>query len=66
MAQTQTVIKIPGDLPVERDSRRAKQRDALAASAGAWKSKDHPELADGGAAYVEKIRSEFDSRLEEG
>jgi hypothetical protein len=64
MAQTQNVIKIPGDLALEldriagnghrsayaidvlwRDIRRAKQRDALAASVGAWKNKNHPELA---------------------
>jgi hypothetical protein len=83
MAQTQNVIKIPGDLALEldriagsgrrsayaidilwRDIRRARQRQALAASAGAWKSKNHPELADGGAAYVEKIRSEPDPRFD--
>ena len=83
MAQTQNVIKIPGDLASEldriagsgrrsayavdvlwRDIRRARQREALAASAGSWKRKDHPELAEGGAAYVEKIRSEPDPRFE--
>jgi hypothetical protein len=45
-----------------RDVRRNKQRQALKLSSGAWKSKDHPELAEGGAAYVEKIRTEIDER----
>ena len=44
--------------------RQAKQREALAASSGSWKSQDHPELANGGAAYVEKIRAEPDPRFE--
>jgi len=38
--------------------RRNKQRQALELSSGAWNPADHPELAEGGAAYVEKIRSE--------
>ena len=40
-----------------RDVRCNKQREALKLSAGAWNPADHPELALGGAAYVEKIRS---------
>ena len=52
-----------------RDVRRNKQREALKLSAGAWKTEDHPELAQGGAAYVDQIRSEpderFDSALED-
>lgn len=44
------------------DVRRRKQRQALRLSAGAWK--DHPELSGGGAAYVERIRSEADERFE--
>lgn len=48
-----------------RDVRRNKQREALRLSSGAWKAEDHPELADGGAAYVEKIRSVKDTRFEE-
>lgn len=47
-----------------RDVRRNRQRDALKLSAGAWKSENHPELAQGGAAYVEQIRSEHDERFE--
>jgi hypothetical protein len=46
------------------DVRRAKQREALRLSAGAWNPADHPELAKGGAAYVEEIRSEPDQRFE--
>jgi len=48
-----------------RDVRRSKQREALKLSAGAWDTADHPELAEGGAAHVEQIRSEPDSRFEE-
>ncbi len=44
--------------------RRNRQRQSLRDSAGAWKTEDHPELAEGGAAYVEKIRSEPDPRYE--
>lgn len=45
-----------------RDVRRNRQLQALHLSQGAWKPEDHPELADGGAAYVEQIRSESDER----
>jgi hypothetical protein len=48
-----------------RDVRRSRQREALQASAGAWKMAGHPELAEGGAAYVERIRAETDERFEE-
>jgi len=47
-----------------RDVRRNKQREALKLSAGAWNPADYPELAQGGAAHVEKIRSEPDERFE--
>lgn len=47
------------------DVRRKKQREGLRLSAGAWKPEDHPELAGGGAAYVEQIRSEPDERLDD-
>ena len=46
------------------DVRRTKQREALRLSAGAWNPADHPELAKGGAARVEEIRSEPDQRFE--
>jgi hypothetical protein len=48
-----------------RDVRRNKQRMALKQSAGAWNSEAHPELGEGGAAYVEKIRAEPDERFED-
>ena len=48
-----------------RDVRRNKQREALKLSAGAWSLADHPELAQGGAARVEEIRSESDARFED-
>ena len=48
-----------------RDVKRNKQRQALKLSAGAWSPDQHPELAQGGEAYVEKIRSEPDERFED-
>jgi hypothetical protein len=47
-----------------RDVRRSKQREALHLSAGAWNPVDHPELAQGGAARVEEIRTEPDQRFD--
>jgi hypothetical protein len=40
-----------------------RQRQALRQTAGAWKLDDHPELAEGAAAWVHKIRTE-DERFE--
>ncbi len=48
-----------------REVRRNRQREALKLSAGVWKDEDHPELAMGSAAYVEKIRTEPDERYED-
>jgi hypothetical protein len=48
-----------------RDVRRSKQLQALQLSSGAWNPDQHPELAQGGAAHVERIRSERDERFEE-
>jgi hypothetical protein len=48
-----------------QDVRRSKQRQALALSSGAWNPDHHPELAQGGAVYVENIRSERDERFED-
>jgi hypothetical protein len=48
-----------------REVRRNRQREALRSSAGSWKPEDHPELARGGAAYVEEIRAEPDGRFED-
>ena len=48
-----------------RDVRRNKQRQALKLSSGSWNPDHHPELDQGGAAHVEKIRSEPDERFED-
>jgi hypothetical protein len=48
-----------------RDVRRNKQLQALKLSSGSWNPGHHPELAQGGAAYVNAIRSEPDERFEE-
>jgi hypothetical protein len=48
-----------------REVRRNRQREALRASAGSWNAVDHPELARGGAAYIEEIRAERDGRFED-
>jgi hypothetical protein len=48
-----------------RDVHRNKQREALKLSAGAWNPANHPELAQGGAAHVDRIRSETDERFED-
>jgi hypothetical protein len=51
---------------VARDEiQRRKQRNALRASKGAWKDEDHPELKDGAAAWVRKMRAESETRFEE-
>ena len=48
-----------------QDVKRSKQLEAIRRAAGAWNREEHPELAEGGAAYVEAIRSEPDERFEE-
>jgi hypothetical protein len=35
----------------------------LEGAAGAWKDKDHPELKQGAARWVKKLRSEYDRRF---
>ena len=46
-----------------RELRRREQQEALRAAAGAWKDKDHPELAEGSAAWVRQIRAEAEERF---
>src|SRR5262245_4573067 len=41
----------------------ARQREALRQAAGAWKDKDHPELKQGAAAWVKKLRRESEVRF---
>ena len=42
------------------------QRDALRKAIGAWKDEDHPELRDGTAAWVRRIRAESEERFQGG
>jgi hypothetical protein len=48
-----------------QDVRRKKQREALKLSAGSWRPENHPELAKGGAAFIEQIRAEPDERFDQ-
>jgi hypothetical protein len=41
----------------KREIKIQQQRNALRAAKGAWKEKDHPELAQGAAAWVRQIRA---------
>ena len=49
----------------EREIKLRRQKAVLRATAGAWKSEDHPELAGGSAAYVRQLRALDNERLEE-
>jgi hypothetical protein len=40
------------------------QIKALETSAGSWEDKDHPELKQGAAKWVKRLRSEYDQRFE--
>ena len=42
---------------------RLRQIEALNAAVGAWKDKDHPELKQGSAKWVRKLRQENERRL---
>jgi len=42
---------------------RFRQIAALKAAAGAWKDEDHPELKQGSAKWVRKMRQESERRL---
>ena len=37
--------------------RQLRQLEAIQATAGAWKDEDHPELAEGSAAYIANSRA---------
>ena len=43
---------------------RLRQLKALEAAAGSWKDKDHPELKQGSAKWVRKLRQESERRLQ--
>jgi hypothetical protein len=46
----------------ERELMRLRQIKALKAATGAWKDEDHPELKQGAAAWVAKLRREDERR----
>jgi Arc/MetJ-type ribon-helix-helix transcriptional regulator len=46
----------------ERELMRLRQIAALKGAAGAWKDKDHPELKQGAAKWVRKLRQESERR----
>jgi hypothetical protein len=48
----------------EKEMMRLRQIKALESAAGAWKDKDHPELKQGAARWVKKLRREYDQRFE--
>lgn len=43
---------------------RLRQLKALEAAAGSWKDKDHPELKQGSAKWVRKVRQESERRFQ--
>ena len=47
----------------EKELMRRRQIEALKAAAGAWKDKDHPELKQGSANWVRKMRRESERRF---
>lgn len=49
----------------QREIKLRRQRQALRETAGAWKSEDHPELAQGAEAWIREIRSLDTRRFEE-
>jgi hypothetical protein len=49
----------------QREIKIRRQREALRETAGAWKTEDHPELAQGAASWVEQIREVDNQRFED-
>ena len=47
---------------VEKELARLRQIQAIKAATGAWKDKDHPELKQGSAKWVRKLRQENERR----
>lgn len=47
----------------ERELMRLRQLKALDEVAGAWKTEDHPELRQGAAKWVKKLRQESEGRF---
>ncbi len=48
----------------EKELMRRRQMEALKVAAGAWKDKDHPELKQGSAKWVRKLRQESERRFQ--
>jgi len=48
----------------EKELMRLRQLKALGTAAGSWKDEDHPELKQGAAKWVKKLRREYDRRFE--
>ena len=48
----------------ERELMRLRQIRALKDAAGSWKDKDHPELKQGSAKWINQLRREYDRRLD--
>jgi hypothetical protein len=49
----------------QREIKLRHQREVLRETAGAWKAADHPELAQGAAAWVRQIRALDTPRLDD-
>jgi hypothetical protein len=49
----------------QREIKLRHQRDVLREAAGAWKAEDHPELAEGAAAWIRQIRTLDNPRIED-
>jgi Arc/MetJ-type ribon-helix-helix transcriptional regulator len=47
----------------EKELMRLRQLKALKAATGTWKDKDHPELKQGAAKWVEKLRRQDEKRF---
>ncbi|HXB71991.1 MAG TPA: hypothetical protein VNY05_27390 [Candidatus Acidoferrales bacterium] len=47
----------------EKELMRRRQIAAIKAAAGAWKDKDHPELKEGSAKWVRKLRQQSEKRF---
>jgi hypothetical protein len=48
----------------EKELMCLRQVKALGAAAGSWKDEDHPELKQGAAKWVKRLRREYDRRFE--
>lgn len=49
---------------IQKELKRVSLLETLKETAGTWKDDEHPELAGGADRWIEKLRSEMDSRME--